>query len=80
MRCPNHPDARINEGGGFSTLMSHQPYWEDGVRHSHDPNALSMAYLCAEGCVLKGVKYGACPAPECEYGREPMEITVVSTK
>ena len=65
-------------GGGWVTLMGGgEPWWdEDGVRHKHDPNRATTPFACSNGHQWGESSLTPCPAPGCDYGKEPEPVTV----
>lgn len=44
-------------------------YDENGVRHFHDPNWMSMGGRCSAGHQGRQRVLDPCPAPSCTYGK-----------
>lgn len=62
----------VRSGGGFSTNMAYQPYWdEDGVYHMHDVNAVTISYKCSRGHEI--IKTGHHPCPQGDFGGYEVE-------
>lgn len=75
MKCQECVDAgqksRVTPGMSTVTAMYCAPYYdEEGVYHHHDMNSHTTQYTCSNGHQWIKSWYPACPAPDCDFGKE----------
>ena len=73
MAAPKCPEdgctaTRIYPGMSSATLISSQPYWEDGKYHYHDLNTTTTNYGCGAGHSWTVKSKASCPS--CGFPQE----------
>lgn len=73
--CPTcrqeNETSQVEELGATTTLLGFFAHYdENGVRHSHDPNKITIAYRCTRGHAWQVDGLRPCPSAGCSYGKE----------